>query len=206
MKVYGHPLSTCTRKVLITLAEKEARHDFSTVDLTKGEHKQPAHLARQPFGQVPALEDGAFSLYESRAIIRYLDAKLPGVSLAPKDLEGRAKMEQWMSVESSNFTPVAMKLIYQLVFNKLRGLPTDAAVVDQAKKDIAAPLRVLDEALAGKDWLVGTFSLADVCYAPYLAYLDQAGVLGELLAPFANAAAWWKRLSERPSVKRVVAR
>src|SRR4051795_9201851 len=81
MKVYGHPISTCTRKVLATLAEKGAAFEFVVVDLFKGEHKAAEHLARQPFGQVPVLEHDDFRMYESRAIIRYLDEVLPGKKL-----------------------------------------------------------------------------------------------------------------------------
>src|SRR5579883_1276415 len=73
MKLYGHPISTCTRKVLFTAQEKGHKLELVVVDLAKGEHKSADHLSRQPFGQVPALDDGGFALYESRAIARYLD-------------------------------------------------------------------------------------------------------------------------------------
>src|SRR5262245_48391625 len=75
LKVHGHPFSTCTRKVLMTLAETETPYEFSVVDFAKGEHKQAPHLEKQPFGRIPVLEDGAFSFFESRAICRYLDEK-----------------------------------------------------------------------------------------------------------------------------------
>jgi len=68
----------------------------------KGEHKAPANMARQPFGQMPSLEDGDFKLFESRAMIRYIDETLPGQALCPKDAKTRAHMNQWMSVESED--------------------------------------------------------------------------------------------------------
>jgi glutathione S-transferase len=92
MKLHGHPLSSCTRKVLLTAAEKDARIDLVPVDLFTGEHKQPAHLARHPFGVVPVLDDAGFVLYESRAIVRYLDARLAGPPLVPADLRDRARI------------------------------------------------------------------------------------------------------------------
>ena len=70
MKIYGHPLSTCTRKVLTTLVETNQPYELVTLDFMKGEHKQPAHLARQPFGRMPTLDDDGFTLYESRAMCR----------------------------------------------------------------------------------------------------------------------------------------
>src|SRR5262245_37977023 len=109
MKIYGHPMSTCTRKVLTVLAEKGHEAEFVLVDLLKGEQKQPDHLARQPFGVVPVLDDNGFRIYESRAIIRYLDEKLGGTSLTPTDMVGRALMNQWMSVEQSYLAPPAVK-------------------------------------------------------------------------------------------------
>jgi len=54
IKVYGHPMSTCTRKVLATIHENNIPHEFTVVDFAKGEHKMEPHLSRQPFGQVPA--------------------------------------------------------------------------------------------------------------------------------------------------------
>jgi glutathione S-transferase len=117
MKIFGHPGSTCTRKVLMTLHETKTPFEFVLVDFAKGEHKLPAHLARQPFGQVPALEDGSFSMYESRAMARYIDGKAGGL-LTPSDPHERARMEQWMSVETSNFAPHAMKFVYHSVFKR----------------------------------------------------------------------------------------
>jgi len=105
MKIYGHPISTCTRKVLTTLEEKGQKADLVVVDIMKGDQKNPDHLARQPFGQIPAIDDDGFVLYESRAIIRYVDETMAGPKLTPNDAKGRGLMEQWMSVETSNFTP-----------------------------------------------------------------------------------------------------
>ena len=89
MKIFGNPGSTCTRKVLMTAHENGAPFEFVLVDMAKGEHKQPAHLARQPFGQVPTLDDDGFAMYESRAMARYIDGKFGG-ALTPKDAQARA--------------------------------------------------------------------------------------------------------------------
>ena len=107
LKIFGHPMSTCTRKVLMTLAETKLPYEFQLVDFAKGEHKQQPHLGRQPFGHVPAIDDGGFALYESRAICRYLNEKAGG-NLVPTDIQGRATMEQWISVETSNFSAPSM--------------------------------------------------------------------------------------------------
>lgn len=122
MKVYGLPMSTATRMVLATLAEKGQEAELVSVDLTKGEHKASPHVERHPFGVIPVLEDDdGFRLYESRAIIRYLDRKLPGASLTPSDVHAYARMEQFISVEHCYFSPAAMKVIWERLFKKFLG-------------------------------------------------------------------------------------
>jgi glutathione S-transferase len=200
MKVFGHPMSTCTRKVLTVLAEKGQSHEFVLVDFAKGEHKQPAHLARQPFGVIPAIEDDGFVLYESRAIARYLDETLPGAKLTPSTAKERALMEQWISVEMSNFTPPAMKVIYQALFNPMFfGKAIDEALLKEGRDATTKVVAILDKHLAGKDFFLGEqFTLADICYMPYVEYLF-AGKQGDLITDHKNMGAWWGRVSERKS-------
>jgi glutathione S-transferase len=200
MKVYGHPMSTCTRRVLTTLAEKGATAEFILVDLTKGEHKQPAHLARQPFGVVPAFEDDdGFSMFESRAIMRYLDERVPGPALTPRDARGRARMEQWISIEHSYMTPVAMKIISQKLFNPMGGRATDMAVVDAGRAELARVFDITEEHLAESPYLAGdAFTLADISWMPYIEYLFAAES-GDLVTSRRALGDWWGRVSERAS-------
>src|SRR5688572_10077506 len=146
MKVYGHPMSTCTRKVLMTLAEKGVEAQFELVDIMKGEGHTPEHLARQPWGQVPVLEeDDGWQLIESRAIIRHLDATLSVPSLTPSDARTWAKMEQWISIEASNFTPGVMKILYQLLFAKMRGQEPDLAVAEEGRVAVRKAVAVMEK-------------------------------------------------------------
>lgn len=203
MKVFGHPMSTCMRKVLTTLAEKGHRAEVVLVDLMKGEHKRPEHLARQPFGVIPVFEDDdGFQLYESRAIIRYLDAKLSGPSLVPEDLKERGRMEQWISIEQSNFSPAAMKVVMQAMFAPMRGAQPDQQIIEQGKTDATKALDVLEKALAGREFIAGSFSLAEITWMPYVEYFVAAGG-ADLIQSRENVAAWWKRISERPSWQQV---
>lgn len=205
MKVYGHPMSTCTRKVLATLAEKGHEAEFVLVDLTKGEHKQPAHLARQPFGVVPAFEDDGFTLYESRAIIRYLDERLPGQSLTPKDIKERARMEQFISIEQSYFSSGVLKIFMNLVFGKMMGREPDMAVVEQGKTEVARALDIVEKDLGNREFLAGSsFSLADIDWLPYVQYLFPPGT-GSLVTERPHFNAWWKRTSTRSSWAKVSA-
>jgi len=204
MKLYGSPISTCTRKVLCTLAEKGAQADFVNIELFKGEQKNADYMTvHQPFGRVPAIEDDGFSMYESRAIIRYLDATLPGTKLVPPDAQGRAAMDQWTSVEYSYFSGPALKVIGERVFHAMLGKPSDEAKVEAGKKELLPTFDVLEHRLANAPYLAGKdFSLADICCLPYIDYLFEAKE-GELITSRPHVAAWWKRVSERPSWRKV---
>lgn len=199
MKVYGFPMSTCTRKVLTVLHEKGHEAQFVVVDLMKGEHKGPDHLARQPFGVIPVLDDDGFMLYESRAICRYLDSKLAGISLTPTDIKARAMMDQWMSIEQSYFGDPVVKIMYQRLLLPMQGKPSDEALVETSRASVSRTLDVADKTLAQHEYLAGsTFSLADVCWMPYAQTLFMTKC-GDLITERPHVAAWWKRVSTRPS-------
>ena len=205
MKLYGHRGSICTNRVLFALAEKSVEADFVAVDLAKGEHKLPAHLARQPFGMIPVLEDGAISLYESRAIIRYLDDKLPGTRLTPKEIPSRAAMEQWISVEQSYASPPVSEIVKQKFLVPMQGGKVDVAALDQAKESVSLALDVINKALSVRPYLAGeTFSLADLSFAPVIMMLFVTGD-GDLVLKRPDVSAWWERVSNRPAWQRVIA-
>jgi len=198
IKVYGHPMSTCTRKVLTTLVEHGIPHEMQLVDLMTGAHKQPEHLARQPFGQIPTIDDDGFTLYESRVICRYLDEKAGG-NLTPKDIQAKAVMEQWISVETSNFTPHVMKFVYHHVFQRKQ----DEKVLEEAAGKVKEALGVMDKHLAKNQYFAGgDFSLADISFMPYFEYAMATPVKDMILA-HQNVAKWWERVSTRSSWKRV---
>jgi glutathione S-transferase len=198
LTIYGNPMSTCTRKVLMTLAETNTPHEMSIVDFAKAEHKQPANLARQPFGRVPALEDDGFTMFESRAICRYLNERASG-KLVPSDAKARAKMEQWISVEMSEFTPNAMKFIYEHVFKR----PQEAGVLAAAGAALETSCALLDKQLGQTPYLAGKeLSLADICFMPYFEYAMNTPA-NEVFAKYPNVMAWWKKVSDLPSWKKV---
>lgn len=199
MKIFGHPMSTCTRKVIMTLAETNTPYELVLVDLMKGEHKQPPHLARQPFGQVPAIEDGDFKMYESRAICRYINDKARG-SLIPSDPQTRARMEQWISIETSDFTPPVMKFVFHDIF-KVQQTPE---TLKTAGEGTSKALGIIDQHLAKQPFMAGeTFTLADICYMPYFEYA-LATVGKDLFPQHKNAMAWWSKVSAKPTWQKTI--
>jgi len=206
MQLYGHPMSTCTRKVLCVLAEKEEKADFHLVDLFKGEQKAPEHLARQPYGQIPVLEDGDFRLFESRAIMRYVAEKYAnkGTRLIPADVKAKALMEQQISVESSNFTPNVMKVVVQEIFTPMRGGQPDKKVIDETLPLIDKVLDIYEQFLTQHKFLGGDeFTIADIGNATYFEYFMQTSGKA-LVEKHPKVLAWWNAVSSRPSWKKAV--
>ncbi len=206
MKVFGHPLSSCTRKVLVTLAEKGVEAEFVLVDLFIGEHKATPHLARQPFGVIPVLDDDGFVLFESRAILRYLDRRFPSPPLTPTLPREIARMDQWLSVDQSYVGPHTRTLAIERIVKKRDGRPADPAVERAAEGALGAALAVIDRALAKSKYLAGdTFSLADISLMPYVASLPMVGA-EHLRADLPHLAAWWAGVQLRSSWRTAVAR
>jgi glutathione S-transferase len=209
MKVHGHPQSGCTRKVLMTLVEKGHAADLVLVDLTAGEQRSAGHRALHPFARVPVLEDEGVVLYESEAITRYLDARLPGRTLTPTGTRERARMDQWTSVATSYLAGPAWVMMRQLALAPMFGRRADMKEVAAARVQLGEVFDVLDGALetTGRSagFLAGrALSLADISFMPTLQLLEDVGQ-DDLVIARPLVAAWWRRLRARPSWLRVLA-
>lgn len=203
MKIYGHPWSINTRKVLAALAEKGGEAELVFIDVPTGEHMAEAHAARHPFLKIPVLEDGDLVIYETTAILRYLDRALDGAALMPSSAVASARAEQWISVAASYFTPLVHPLLIETTFRRHLGGERNAATIEAGRAAMPRPLDVLDAYLASNEYLAGTqFSLADLYWMPYLDYLTHVGE-GKAIADRKNLAAWWERVSSRPSWRKV---
>jgi len=203
MKIYGHPWSINTRKVLAVLAEKGQEAELALVMLPKGEQKLPAHVALHPFGKVPVLDDAGFLLYESAAINRYLERKFPTPPLMPSDERGAGLVSQWLSVSDAYFAPHAGPLLLETLFRRYLGGETNHAVVESARANMETALDAADHQLGTTAYLAGeTFSLADIHLMPYLEYLDKTGQ-GAPIERRSKLSAWWQRVSRRPAWQKV---
>ncbi|KAI8819113.1 glutathione S-transferase III [Fimicolochytrium jonesii] len=207
--LHGPAYSTCAQRVSIVLREKNVPFELRPVDLFKGEHKTPEHLKRQPFGQVPYLEDDGFFLYESRAIALYIAKKYAsqGPDLYPTSLQKSALVDQWISLETAHFTQHASVIVYELIFKALfqPGASPDQAKVAEHKKKLESVLDVYEKELSGRDYLAGgELSVADLFHLPYGVKLFDAG-LGGLIEGRPNVKKWWERLTARQSWKDTLA-
>ncbi len=124
------------------------------------ESKAADFLAVNPNGRIPALIDGDLQLFESMAINLYL-AKRYGTSLYPANPADEARAWQWSVWAISEIEPLQMQIVIQMLFTPEE--KKNPKVIPGATKGLQRPLKVLDAALAGRDWLVGdAFSVADL--------------------------------------------
>src|SRR5713226_3263901 len=195
--VAGSPFG---RAVLATLEEKAAPYRLSPV--IPGTMRSPEHLSRHPFGRVPVLVHDSFSLYETQAIMRYLDRVLPTPALTPGDCKAAARMDQAMNVNDWYlFQGVANVIGFQRVVKpRLLGLAPDEAAIEAAMPQAHAVFKELARLLGEQPYFAGdAVSLADLLIAPQLAFFTQTPEWSVLSAPHANLVAWLARMEARPS-------
>jgi glutathione S-transferase len=195
LKVHYHPFSTFARRIRIALIEKNIPAELVEVDMMARAHRSPAYLALNPYGRVPTLEEDGFVLYESTAILEYLEATHPTPPLVPADARGRALVSMHMKLCDVQLARQTGAIIFPKRF-----LPKerwDEAAMAQAKKEIEKHLAVVETQIAGKDWMVGDrYSLVEVCYTPFVEFLALVEV-----APPPAVAAWVARMLARPSAR-----
>jgi len=194
IKLYTFPPSTNSRKVRIALLEKGLEFERINVDLSKREQKNPEYLKVHPFGQVPALDDEGFVVYDSTVINEYLEDEYPYPPLMPKDSEGRARARMMEDFRDTHFNPPCVKIIYEM--RKPEGERV-ADVITTAKADINKCFDRLETELKGKEYLAGAFSLADIAFMANLDLLDRFQIAVD--PKYANTTAWIARLKARPS-------
>jgi glutathione S-transferase len=200
LTVHAIPGSSFARAALIALEEKGARYRFAPV--APGTLKSPAHLALHPFGRVPVLEDGDFRLYETQAILRYLDRTLPGTPLTPVAPRAAARMDQLMNINDWYlFHGVTNVIAFQrIVGPKLLGLAPDEVAIAAAMPKAQAVVAELAGLLGAQRFFVGeALSLADILLGPQLDFLSATPEWAALRAGRENLDAWLARLAARPS-------
>ena len=195
LKLYDFPESPYCQKTRIVLAEKDLSYDLVPVDLKAGEQKRPEFLKLNPFGKVPVLIDDEMIVYDSTIINEYLEDEYPHPPLLPSDSSARARVRTFEDYADNAFIPVT-----GIILNELRKpeAERDADKLANARQQVQRMLAVIDGSLAGRQWLAGTFSLADVAFASRVVILPALGV--ELDPQWKNVASWIQRLNQRASI------
>jgi glutathione S-transferase len=196
MQLYHFP-SPNPQKVTFAFKELGLDCKLVPIDLAKGEHRQPAFLAKNPFGRVPVLVDGDLTLPESHAILAYLGDKTS--RLWPTSGAGRAEALRWLFFLSQHIMPPAGDVALRFR-SKLFGRPLDAAgeaTIKRGERALPAPLAILEGHLAGNKWITGAdFGLVDCAYCPVLNVVEKSG-FG--LSEYPKVAAYLDACRARPT-------
>jgi glutathione S-transferase len=199
MKMYTSASSPNSLKVLALARELALPVETVPVDLFNGEVKSRAFLAKNPNGRVPVLEEDGFVLWESNAILAYLASRQPVPSLLPIGPRERAEVDRWLFWESTMFSPAVWKVEFEKIVKPILGEAPDDAMIAAGTTEFASAARVLDEALAGKDYVAGKLSIADFAIEPFVAMATGPCELD--IGPYRNLSAWRDRMASRASVR-----
>ncbi|MEZ5775017.1 MAG: glutathione S-transferase family protein [Hyphomicrobiaceae bacterium] len=199
--LYGASYSVYVRIARATLGEKGVPFRLVEVDIFGDAEAKARHLARHPFGRIPAFRHGALELYETSAICRYVDEAFAGPPLQPSTAAARARMAQAISILDN----YAYRTLVWDIYVERVARPAEGGVADEARIAAALPLArttlaALDRLAPDAAWLAGAdLTLADLHAAPMIAYFLEASE-GRMLGDWPRLASWWRAISARPAV------
>jgi glutathione S-transferase len=198
--VHRIPGSPFGRSVLATLEEKRTPYRFSLVP--PDAFRTEPHISRHPFGRVPVLEHDGFMLYETQAILRYLDRVLPTPPLTPAAPRAAARMDQALNISDWYlFNEVGNVIGFQRIIRpRFMGLTPDEEAIAAAMPKAHAVFNELDRLLGAQPYFAGeNVTLADLMIAPQLHFLALTPEWTPLSAGHRNLVDWLDRMNARPS-------
>jgi glutathione S-transferase len=199
--LHGPAYSTYARTARLALEEKGVAYDLNEVDILSGKGHEPAHLAHQPWGKVPAFEHDGFGLFETLAITRYVDEAFPGPSLQPADVKARARMTQICGViDSYGYGAMVGKVFWQEVIVPMQGGKPDADIIAAGLAEANKVLDVIHRLMESGTMCGTELSLADLHVLPPLDYYRMAPSGSGAFNARPKLELWWERMSARPSV------
>jgi glutathione S-transferase len=203
--VHGVPGSPYVRAVLMGLREKGADHRLAAMGF--GDGKSPTHLARHPFGRIPVIDHGDFQLYETQAILRYIDRIAPFPALIPTDPRAEARMNQVIGISDSYVFPdISGCISFYRVFAPRFGMPVDEAKIADALPRAKICIDEVARLIGRNAFMAGnTLSLADLMIVPHLAYFSITEEGRAMMGPHAHLTGWLDRMKQRPSMMNTTA-
>ena len=195
LTLYGQYMSRAQR-CLWTLEELGVPYQHVKTNQGAGESRTPEFMKINPNGHVPVLTDGDFILWESMAIAMYVAKKFGQGSLWPASVEDEGLVMQWALWASLEVEIFAVNYLrHAMLYPPEKRRPE---LAEEALKVLPAPLKVLDDALAGREYLVGNrFGVADINVSTVLLLADVYKHLN--VDGFGNVMAWLDRVAARPA-------
>jgi glutathione S-transferase len=203
-RLYGMPGSPCVQAARLGLTEKGI--DFELVPVTPPALEEPEHLARNPFGKMPAFDHDGFALYETQAILRYADQAFPGPQLEPATPQEAARMNQiigivdWYLCHDWGGSISFERVIAPRFFDR----PADEAKITAALPRARISADAIEALIAGPYLTGATLTLADLHLAPHFNYFRMAPEGQAILKDKPKLAAWYAQMTQRESVKAIL--
>jgi len=201
--LFGFPHSSFVHIVQLVLAHKEVPYTFHDLEPDMGSTK---HLALRPFDRVPILQHGDFVLYETSAIVAYLEDAFPKLALTPEDIRDRARMNQWISSINSYYYPYMIYHVTheRLVFPEL-GIASDEKVVAHALPKVELGLQMVERQLGhGKDYLLSSqLTLADFYLLPSTFAFSLTEEGKTMYPKYPRFSRWREMMEALPTVRKL---
>ena len=184
-------------RIVWLLEELELEYDINKMAFNPKDLKSDEHRARHPLGRVPVLDDGDVRIYESGAIVEYVIERHKNGGLKPEVSDPLyPEYFQWFHYCEGMVMPPVNTIVVQTLL-----LPPDRrdeTVLGHAQRLLAKALEPVDESLAGRDYLIGPFSAADVMLGHACFMSNRLGCVSDEMA---NLKGYVERVSERPAFK-----
>jgi len=201
--LYGAAYSVYVRAARLTLAEKGVAYRLIEIDIFAEGGPPAAYLVRHPFKRIPAFEHDGFRLYETGAIVRYIDEVFAGPALMPTGPKPRARVNQVLGIaDNYAYRSMVWGIFTECVRAPASGKTGDAALIESSLRNAEICLDALEDLASaeGPALLAPNITLADIYLAPMMCYFVMAEVGADKLARRAKLSRWWRWMQARPSM------
>lgn len=205
LTLYGTPISVYVRAVRLLLEAAGTNYDLKDVGIFDGQNTAPEYLAKNPFGKVPTLEVDGTALYETAAILQYLDETLADHKFSPSDPLQKARMRQLMGIVDSHlYAPAIRTIVIQRLIAPSQGSTTDEDAVQAAIAPAKTAMEAIESIAVCNPFLMGSeLSLADFHLIPVLVYFSNTPEFDAATALTPKLKDWWQQVSQLPLVQKV---
>jgi len=201
IELYGADYSVYVRSARLALEEKSVAYQLHPVDVFAPGGPPEDYFALHPFGKIPVLKQGEFTLYETIAILRYVDEAFDGPALQPATPQARARMMQILSIlDTYAYRTLVWDIYVERVVKTRDGSPADEVRISSALGPARKVIAALEDLITPGPFLLGdNLTLADCHAAPMLTLFQKTEEGVTLLKAAPRLSAWLGRFQERAS-------